>query len=97
MKTIKNIVTKIQKSDKEPTSSYADFARFALMQQPSGGFDLPTIRARNRVLNVLDKEEKSESFDLEDADFETLRIAVGQARWPWVNVEVDEFAKTLSL
>lgn len=97
MKTFPNAIVPLAKSETEKTSTHVDLCRFALHQNQQQGFDLPTIRARTRVLEALDKCEKLDSVELEDADHETLRVAVSQARWPYLHPCIIEFCKLLGL
>ena len=95
MKTIPNTIVPIRKSETEPESRFSDLAKFALNQTPQGGFDLATIRARLKVVDKCDSAQ--ETIELEDAEFETLRVAVQAARWPWGHASLVQFAATLGL
>lgn len=73
-----------------------DVFRAALEAPPvNGGLNIEEIRKRLRVLDVLDKCD-GESLILEDADFDTLRVAFDQVKWLKVSKEIVRVADSLT-
>ena len=50
---------------------------------PQGGLDLTQIRARSKVLDVIEKaeNEKAVEVEMEDDIFETLKTCLKETRW----------------
>lgn len=77
---MKEIPNKQTPSLAKGLEDYAAIIRLALDSPPAKGFDLAVMRARNRVdeaLNVGDDQ----IIKLEDADFETAKVALSECRW----------------
>lgn len=66
---------------------------------PSGGFDFATIRARNRVADVLDKlMPGATEIKFEDADYQTAVQCVREYRgWRTTHKDVEKFATQFGL
>lgn len=71
----------------------------ASMGNPHGGFDFATIRARNRVADVLDGLKPGASeIKFEDADYATAVQCVKDYRgWQMLHKEIEQFAAQFGL
>jgi hypothetical protein len=82
MKSIPNKITGIPKPDgKSGNASFADLLRGALDVPPQGGFTISIMRAHARVDEALDKAQPGGVIELEDADYEVAKKAVGSCPW----------------
>ncbi len=70
-----------------------DLLLLCIDNQPQGGFDLATQRARNRVAAVLEKTEDGAEIALEDADYATAQDAVKAMRWSGRHADIVKFAE----
>lgn len=61
------------------------------------GFDIPAIRARNRVIDVVSKVEKGGVITLEDADHATAQQAIREVRWASCEKHLITFAEQWGL
>ncbi len=68
-------------------------------ENPRGGFDFLTIRARNRVADVLDKlPADAKEIKFEDADYATTVQCVRDYRgWLTPHKEIDRFVTQFGL
>ncbi len=68
-------------------------------QNPTGGFDFLTIRARNRVADTLDKlTADAKEIKFEDADYATAVQCVRDYRgWRTTHKDVEKFATQFGL
>ena len=66
-----------------------------LNNPPQGGFDIATMRKRSRVLDEIEtaKEKKKNSIEIEDADFETLKVCVAAMRWGMIHRDLLAFSE----
>ena len=93
MKTIPNITFDAKP---EPVS-VAKLLETCLATPPQQGFDFATIRARQRVQDVLDKVTDGGEIQLEDADFQTAKDAVAVTRWVRPDKHLLSFAELFGL
>lgn len=81
MKTIKNITFPVSTLGTDIKDTTAVLLGAALQHTPERGYDLKTLRARWRVLDILDKLKAGEDIVLEDEDYNTAVEAVKTIRW----------------
>lgn len=98
MKKLPNKVTPLPKSaaDRSP-ASFSDLIRAALDAPPPGGFTPSIMRARARVDEAMSKVEPGGLIELEDADFETAKNAVGSCPWQIRHADLLELFSLLGL
>jgi hypothetical protein len=98
MKNIPNLqlTLKANPGDSAPADA-ATLLKLVLANPPQGGFDLAAMRARNRVLDVLEKTTAGGTIDLEDADYATARNCVEQYRWGGNHPDILKFAELFGL
>lgn len=105
MKTIPNLTFTIKAApDSDKNATTADILRATLAQPPAptaenprGGFDFATMRARNRIADVLDKVKRGGEIKLEDADFAAAVQCVKDYRWPSAHPDFLKFAELFGL
>ena len=89
MVTIKNKSFNVSVGDNQQEVTYQELLLNAVRAIPQGGFSPEEMRARIRLLDVIDKT--TESFEFEDADFAKLKPLVNQARWVLLDRQVITF------
>lgn len=97
MKTIP-IITFSEKNDKTITT--LSLLKTCCENMPSGiGLDIPNMRARNKVLDVIEKAEKESATELvlEDAVYDTAKNCVKESRWAKVEKHLLAFADLFGL
>jgi hypothetical protein len=77
--------------------STATLLQVCLNFPPQGGFDLATIRARNKVADAAEKARPGDTIALEDADFATAQAAIKQVRWGKPDRYLIQFAEQFGL
>ncbi len=98
MKNLINMQFTIKANDGDKTGhTTATLLKHALMQTPQGGFDFATMRARNKVADLLDKTKAGDTIKLEDADFATSRKCVEDCRWGAVHPDLLKFGELFGL
>jgi hypothetical protein len=79
MKTISNKTTELTAASGEGKATYAELIKICLDNPPKEGFDLKSLRDRNRIEDALTKANGT--IKLEDADAENLKPIVESMRW----------------
>jgi len=97
MKQIPNKLFVINAAGKAEPVSVAKLLLQALNTPPQGGFDLATIRARNRVSVVAESVDDGGTISLEDADFQTAKEAVAATKWSIREPFIVEFSELFGL
>jgi len=67
----------------------------ACLNNPSReGIDVVTMRKRIRVIDAIEaaKEKKKTTIEIEDADFETLKVCAASMRWGMVHKDILAFS-----
>ena len=88
MVTIKNKSFSVSVGDKQQEVTYQELLLNAVRAVPQGGFSPEEMRARIRLLDVIDKKGP---FKFEDADFAKLKPLINQARWVLLDKQVIDF------
>lgn len=96
MKNIPN-VTFNTGDEKNPTTTTAKMLASCLESPPEKYFDFATIRAHNRVADVLDKVQDGGEIVLEDADYATALSAIKNTRWIKPGKHIIQFADQFGL
>ena len=77
------------------------FLKTCVDSTPNGGLDLPTLRARLKVSDVIEAAEKSAppatELVFEDAVYETAQESIKQTRWIKPDANVASFAKSFGV
>ena len=92
MKNIPNLQLSIV-SEKNLPYTAKGLLSLCLNNTPPGGFDLATMRARNRVADAIEKVEEGGTINLEDADFAAAQDAVRQMKWSGMHKDIVKFAE----
>ena len=92
MKTIPNLTLKIKETEGGKNATSASLLRFCLAQPPEQGFDFATMRARNRIADVLNKVKAGGEIKLEDADHATAVACVKAAHFSVSHPDLLKFA-----
>lgn len=64
---------------------------------PKEGLDMSMIRARNRVLDVIEKVAAGDIIKFEDADYVTAQSVIRSSRWVNVGKHIIKFAEQFAL
>jgi len=99
MKSLPNIKfsLKAHTNDESPATA-ATLLKLTLSQPPPQGFDFATMRARNKIADVLDKvTPDAATIELEDADFVVARQCVEAFRWGSAHPELLKFGALFDL
>lgn len=76
---------------------YSDLLRMCLDFPPPDGFDMETLRKRMRVELAIADCKMGDEIKLEDADFETAKVAVRNVRWKNRSAEYITFAELFAV
>lgn len=96
MKNIPNLTLNTG-DEKNPSTTTAKMLASCLDSPPERFFDFATIRARNRVADVLDKVTDGGEIILEDADYEVAKQAIELTRWVKRSKHIIQFADQFGL
>lgn len=96
MKNLPNIETSIAESGRKLT--HADLLKACINQTPHGGFDVPTMRARLRVADAVEKALATPGSEiaLEDADYAAACVAVREMRWGGMHRDILNFCEAFN-
>ena len=98
MKTVQNLSFTIKTVPTSPnTATTVSLLELVLAQPPQTGFDFATMRARNRVADVLAKVAPGAGIELEDADYATAVQCVKDYRWGATHPDLLKFAEQFGL
>ena len=92
MKTIPNPTFEVEFADIPKPITAARLLQVCLSRPPAQGFDYATMRARNKVEDVLDKATDGGTIELEDADHATACACVRDMRWGIKHRDLVKFA-----
>ena len=81
MKETPNVQTTIPRGTKGDFATFADLIRDSLDWPPEGGFKPSQMRARARVDAALVDVKAGGVIKLEDADYATVKEALGACPW----------------
>lgn len=98
MKTVQNVKYGIRvRENDQQNATTASLLLLVLQQPPPGGFDFPTMRSRNRVIDAVEKNPNAISIEFEDADYKTAADCVRDYRWIVNHRDVLKFAEQFGL
>lgn len=98
MKTVPNLRYRIRVNpDSKKTANTAELLSLILHQPPSGGFDLATMRARNKIIDRLEKITDDKDIKLEDADFATCVSCLRDFKWSSYHPDILKFSDLFGL
>jgi len=89
MKTTPNVTFVMKIDGKNATT--ASLLGHCLAHPPQGGFDFATMRARNRVSEVIEKVKAGGEIKLEDTDHAAAVEAVKNMKWGVAHKELLKF------
>lgn len=104
MKKFTNVTTDLTKTTglpktantperKEVKMKYSDFCKACLNQAPAGGWDMETMKKRNRIEDIIEKSGKT--IELEDHDHATLLPLVKAMKWGMKHKDIVSFGEAV--
>lgn len=96
MKEIPNTTFTIRVSESKQHTT-ASMLMLCLNNPPQGGFDLATMRARNRVADVVEKTPDGGEIKLEDSDYATAQDSIRGMRWGAAHKDILKFSELFGL
>lgn len=104
MKQFENKATELKNAEnidgeiKTTLLDYVGLAKTCLNFTEGRGLDLKALQARHRVFQVFDVEKDpnnpaKEIYNLEDADYQTLKQCVEAMKWQMYQREIAEFVQ----